>query len=266
MSRRYRDTQEGNSQSNDGTNPGSGPQIQLQSRLHGLRSDIQTTNELIEQATRLCTMVGLDLSSLGDTTKVQEIDTTLRSLIDTQHKLSIEHQLITQAASSLDSETAESQYLREYEREKRKYEGMGEREKYGESSVYREFRQQMWELTHEGQPMPALFAGGQDGEEEEEQEEELVFAGARITYKCPITASWLTDPVTSKTCKHSFSSDAIKALIRSQNGNAACPVVGCAHRIALRDLEHDGILERKVAIHLRQLEEQESTATYTMVQ
>ncbi|KAJ1723899.1 hypothetical protein LPJ53_001808 [Coemansia erecta] len=265
MSQRYRDTQGFNSQSNDGNNAGSGPQIQLQSRLHSLRSDIQTTSELIEQAVRLCTITGLDLSDIGDTAKVQQVDQTLRSLIDTQQSLALEQRLISQAASSLDSETAESQYSRGYERETRKYAAMDERERYGESVVYREFRQQLWDLKHEGEPMPALF-GGEEGEEDQEEEEELVFAGARITYKCPITATWLTDPVTSKKCKHSFSGDAIRALIRGQSGNAACPVVGCAHRITLRDLQQDAILERKVANHLRQLEEQESAATYTMVQ
>ncbi|KAJ2738630.1 hypothetical protein GGI20_006247, partial [Coemansia sp. BCRC 34301] len=127
---------------------------------------------------------------------------------------------------------------------------------------YREFRQQVWDVKHDGEAMPALFGGGSG----EASDEELVIAGTRKSYKCPITTVWLTDPVTSKKCKHSFSKQAVSDYLKAHRGEGPCPVGGCSHRVRATDLFVDKILERKVVRHLRQLEAEESAATYTMVQ
>ncbi|KAJ1882899.1 hypothetical protein H4R99_001231 [Coemansia sp. RSA 1722] len=244
---------------------GSGPQVQLQSRLQGVRNDIQNASDIIDQAMRFCTVAALDLEGFKETDGVKQMDTVLRSLIDTQHHLAMDNTLITRAATQLDSESAEAVYSRKYESECKKYRKKSEAEKYGKSEAYRNFRQQLWDLTHEGEAMPGLFSGG-GADDDDEDDDDLVIAGTKVTYKCPITATWLIEPMTSKVCKHSYSREAILGYIRSQRGSGACPVGGCVHRITAKDLFADSVLERKVANHLRQLEEQESAATYTMVQ
>ncbi|KAJ1645642.1 hypothetical protein LPJ64_002803 [Coemansia asiatica] len=259
MSQRHGNTQQfGSHAQSQGS---SGPQVQLQSRLQGVRNDIQNVSGIIEQAMRFCTVAALDLEGFNETDQVKELDLALRSLIDTQHKLALENSLITQASAHLDSSTAEATYQRKYENESKKYQNKSEAEKYGSSEAYRNFRQQLWDLTHEGEAMPGLFSNGT-----QDDEEDLVISGARVTYKCPITATWLIEPMTSKVCGHSFSREAILTYIRSQRGSGPCPMVGCVHRVTAKDLFADSVLERRVANHLRQLEEQESAATYTMVQ
>ncbi len=61
------------------------------------------------------------------------------------------------------------------------------------------------------------------GDEEEEGEEEegggegdLVVGQVDRSLKCPLTRVFLEDPVTSRVCKHSYSSAAIRAHIRQQ--------------------------------------------------
>ncbi|KAJ1940489.1 hypothetical protein GGF37_003953 [Kickxella alabastrina] len=246
---------------------GSGAQIQIQSRLQGIRSDLSSVSELLDQAIRSCTVTALDLTETDAADKVNELDLTLRQLLDTQHMVRLEQELVGQTAHAADLESAAPRYTRAWEKEQSAYSEKSNAEKYAASALYREFRQQVWDLKHDGEPMPRLFHAGGGGEEEEESDEDLVISGAKLTYKCPVSQSWLIDPMTSKLCGHSFSKDAILAYVRSQRGgNAKCPVGGCASIIGPRDLFSDAVLERKVAHHLRQLEQEEASVAYTMVQ
>ncbi|KAJ2799524.1 hypothetical protein H4R20_004407 [Coemansia guatemalensis] len=242
---------------------GMGSQLQLQNRLQGLRNSIQNIQEIADDTTRACTIAALDLEEIGESEKVSEIDSSLRALIDAQHRLEVERALVTRLATQLDSETAEKEYMTGWQKNISKYEKMSEASKYGKNDMYREFRQQIWDVKHEGEPMPNLFEGEQGGDD---SDEDLVIAGARVNYRCPVTATWLTDPVTSKVCKHSFSREAILDYIRGHGGKCACPVDGCSNRIRPQDLYADKVLERNVSRHLRQLESEETAAQYTMVQ
>ncbi|KAJ1887769.1 hypothetical protein LPJ66_008939 [Kickxella alabastrina] len=245
---------------------GSGAQIQIQSRLQGIRSDLSSVSELLDQAIRSCTVTALDLTETDAADKVSELDLTLRRLLDTQHMVKLEQELVGQAAHAADLESAAPRYTRAWEKERSAYSEKPNAEKYATSALYREFKQQVWDLKHDGEPMPRLFHAGGGGEEGE-SDEDLVISGAKLTYKCPVSQSWLIDPMTSKLCGHSFSKDAILAYVRSQrSGSAKCPVGGCASIISPRDLFSDAVLERKVAHHLRQLEQEEASAAYTMVQ
>ncbi|KAJ2844259.1 hypothetical protein IWW36_005255 [Coemansia brasiliensis] len=234
----------------------------MQSQLHSLRAYIQSINDIAEDTIRVCTVAGLDLEELGESDSIDTIDKAMRKLIDAQHCMDIESSLVAQLSSQLDTSAVETDYLSSWEQSMSKYENMSEASKYGRNEKYRDFRQQLWDVNHEGEPMPRLFAG-QAGDE---SDEELVIAGARLTYRCPVTTSWLVDPVTSKQCKHSFSKEAILNFIRSSRGSCACPVDGCSKTIRSSDLYADKLLERKVARHLRQLEMEETAAQYTVVQ
>ncbi|KAJ2360552.1 hypothetical protein H4R23_000964 [Coemansia sp. Cherry 401B] len=241
----------------------SGSHVQLQSRLHGLRTSIQSIGDVADDTVRACTAAALDLEELGDSERVAEIDASLRKLIDAQYRLDLERSLVTRLATQLDSlDNVEAEYLSSWEQGMAEYQALDDSGKYGRNEKYRDFRQQLWDLTHEGEPMPSLFGDGGGNEEDED----LVIAGARINYRCPVTTSWLVDPVTSKTCKHSFSREAILDYIRGHGGGCACPVGGCSRRIRPQDLYPDKVLERKVARHLRQLESEETAAQYTVVQ
>ncbi|KAJ1816006.1 hypothetical protein LPJ60_005502, partial [Coemansia sp. RSA 2675] len=59
---------------------------------------------------------------------------------------------------------------------------------------------------------------------------------------------------------------AITDYLRAKGGRGACPVGGCSRVLNREDLAADPALERNVARRLRQLEAEESSVTYTMVQ
>ncbi|KAJ2893910.1 hypothetical protein IWW38_002740, partial [Coemansia aciculifera] len=178
------------------------------------------------------------------------------------HRLEVEEQILASLCSTGEHPDPEAEYIRAWEKSEEQYLKLSDAAKYGANEKYREFRQQVWDVRHDGEAMPPLF-GDESGEA---GDEDLVIAGARLTYKCPLSATWLVDPVTSKTCKHSYSKDQIANYLRAKQGEGPCPVGGCSRRVRPADLYADKVLERKVARHLRQLQAEESTATYTMVQ
>jgi len=94
-----------------------------------------------------------------------------------------------------------------------------------------ELRTKVWEVHHAHEPLPTsagVAAGG--AEDEDEDELEIVMTGvggSNQSLKCPITTNYLEDPVTSSTCKHSYSKEAIMSMIRSRGGHQCrCPVHG----------------------------------------
>ncbi|KAJ2723771.1 hypothetical protein GGI07_002389 [Coemansia sp. Benny D115] len=247
------------SQNGAGVSGGSS-QIQLHSRLHGVRSEVQNTSDIITRAIRVCGVAALDLEETEQGSQVSRVDTALRSLIDTQQQLEIEQALLTQLISrsaAEDGSTGVGEYQRSFDRKMKQYVEASEAERYGGSAAYVEFRRQLWELRHEGEPMAPLFTDTAD------EGDDVLVAGARATYKCPITATWLIEPVTSDTCGHSFSRAAITQYLQRHR---TCPVDGCRTQLSMGGVHRNHVLERRVAQHLRRLEEQESAVTYTMVQ
>ncbi|KAJ2511795.1 hypothetical protein GGI11_004902 [Coemansia sp. RSA 2049] len=255
-----------------GSGSGNGPLVQLQGRLHTIKSKLQATSDMIDQAMQSCTVAAIDLENDSDAARVGEVDAALRRLLDAQYEAEVEEALVAGLATTgADPDTALAEYVASKTASRRTYEGLADARKYGGNARYRDFRQQIWDTNHEGEAMPAgaLFGAGNNNGGEETQDDEdddLVISGARLTYRCPLTATWLIDPVTSKACGHSFSNTAITDYLRSKGGSCVCPSVGCRSTVGLRDLFPDKVLERKVANRLRRLEEEEEAATYTLVQ
>jgi SUMO ligase MMS21 Smc5/6 complex component len=82
-------------------------------------------------------------------------------------------------------------------------------------------------------------------------EEELQITGGKLDTRCPLSMTELTEPYTSKRCKHSFQKDAILEFIRMwrpgvQGNRCMCPVVGCDKEIKKEDLYHDKVLLRRI--------------------
>ncbi|KAJ2654446.1 hypothetical protein IWW48_006102 [Coemansia sp. RSA 1200] len=258
-----------NDNSSNAAGHGNGPLVQLQGRLHTIKSKLQATSDMIDQAIQSCTVVAIDLEDVSDEAKVEEVDQALRKLLDAQYELEVEDALVSGLATGADPDTAIEEYMASRKLSQQRYSSLTDSRKYGGNARYRDFRQQIWDTNHEGEPMPTggLFgAADNSGNNNEEDDDDVVISGARMTYKCPLTATWLIDPVTSKICNHSFSNTAITDYMRSKGGSCVCPSVGCRSIIHLRDLYPDKVLERKVFNYLRRQEEEEEAATYTLVQ
>ncbi|ORZ17335.1 zinc-finger of the MIZ type in Nse subunit-domain-containing protein [Absidia repens] len=125
---------------------------------------------------------------------------------------------------------------------KLKYDNLTENEKYFGHEKYREFKELVWSVHHPDTPMPDL-----DHDATNRDDDEVVIAATKKSVKCPLTTTWLDEPVTSKLCKHTFSKNAIFGLIRRSGDNVVeCPMPGCRKTLTKSIFYEDTIMERMV--------------------
>jgi SUMO ligase MMS21 Smc5/6 complex component len=104
---------------------------------------------------------------------------------------------------------------------------------------WREFRQEVWRVHHEGQPLP-------EDEELLEESGGVIVAGAdTINTICPITRQTLVKPVRNTHCGHVYSYDAIMDHITK--GGGGCPVAGCSKNVTKKSVQPDLELEKALA-------------------
>lgn len=78
-------------------------------------------------------------------------------------------------------------------------------------------------------------------------EDDIVVARQVENFKCPLTATWFEDPVTSSDCSHTFSRAAIVELLRaSPNGLISCPITGCSKNLSSNVLKPNAGLVRRM--------------------
>ncbi|XP_020590229.1 E3 SUMO-protein ligase MMS21 isoform X2 [Phalaenopsis equestris] len=88
------------------------------------------------------------------------------------------------------------------------------------SPLYRQFKEAIWNVHHEGQPMPG------------EEQEDIVMTSTQnvlLNMTCPLTGKpivELQNPVRCVDCKHIYEKDPIMHYIRTKP-QALCPVAGC---------------------------------------
>ncbi|ORE05137.1 hypothetical protein BCV72DRAFT_250781 [Rhizopus microsporus var. microsporus] len=120
------------------------------------------------------------------------------------------------------------------------YNNRSEKDKYLTNDRYILYREHIWNVKHADIDMPPLT------EENNNDDEEIVMGPTKLSFKCPITTSWLEQPMTSRVCKHSFTKSAITQLIRINHGAVTCPVSGCNKYIRMDILYDDELLADKV--------------------
>nr|CAG8452961.1 8323_t:CDS:2 [Entrophospora candida] len=132
------------------------------------------------------------------------------------------------------------------------FDNKSEKEKYFQNEHYNEFRQKVWDVNHQDEPMPPLDADADD---------DVVVGRQKESLKCPITTLLYEEPVTSNVCKHTFSKSAILQLISRNKDVVCCPIPGCDKQIMTHNLQPNKRMERKVAIAKRddQMEDLEYT-------
>ena len=71
---------------------------------------------------------------------------------------------------------------------------------------------------------------------------------------CPILQTIMTNPITSKVCKHSFDDSTIREIINKASGKCVkCPISGCGKMLRMGDLSKNGQLERKLKKYKKDL-------------
>ncbi|KAI0155127.1 hypothetical protein GGR57DRAFT_501722 [Xylariaceae sp. FL1272] len=126
-------------------------------------------------------------------------------------------------------------------------------QRYAVDNDYIGFKRLWWDAAHgtDGKPLPdaSRWFARNDGEDEEEEdgEDDLVIAEEHVSIYCPLSMVIMTEPYTSRTCKHTFNKPAIVQFLRSQpNHTATCPLPGCDKEVSVRDFIDDPVMLRKI--------------------
>ncbi|KAL3333330.1 hypothetical protein AABB24_033420 [Solanum stoloniferum] len=88
-------------------------------------------------------------------------------------------------------------------------------------SLLRKFREAVWHVHHEGQPMPG------------DEQEDIVMTSTQcnlLNVTCPLSGKPVTElvePVRSMDCKHIYDKKAIMQYMKSKSTRGQCPVAGC---------------------------------------
>ncbi|CAA6672966.1 unnamed protein product [Spirodela intermedia] len=104
------------------------------------------------------------------------------------------------------------------------------------NSLYRQFKEAVWNVHHAGQPMPG------------EEMEEIVMTGTQsslLNITCPLTGKpiiELEDPVRSMDCKHIYEKAPILQYIKMKAPNSHCPMAGCPRVLQVDRVACDPLL------------------------
>ncbi|CAG8510851.1 9781_t:CDS:10 [Funneliformis mosseae] len=202
----------------------------------------------------------VDLEQADEEEEVQQLDETVRNMIDIENKLALQKDVLERIQVRVNAgrkfDDVVIIYEQECEKAFRDYSHSSEEDKYFKNENYNDFRQKIWEVKHENEPMPPM---------NQNEDDDLVVGPQKESLHCPITTLLLDNPVTSELCKHTFSKDAIMQLM-SRNGNViSCPIPGCDKQIMEHNLKENKRLVRKVVEHVKMMENEMDDIEYTNI-
>ncbi|KAK9712161.1 hypothetical protein K7432_007341 [Basidiobolus ranarum] len=217
-------------------------------------TDFDSLLNQVNEAYGHLTEAAVDLENINSDT--QPLDEGVKRVIDVEAQLKLQQRLLNDIKMRISRgeqiPNLVQHFKNEYRNVLQKWNSRSEDVRYLRNENYLEFKSKVWEVNHPNDPMPPLV---DDGEQDEDL---MVMSTSTVTLKCPITTTYLEDPVTSQVCKHSFSKEAIVGHIRqSRTVAASCPVSGCSKYIKISDLKPNKSLARRVKQWLQSQEEEE---------
>ncbi|KAF8672136.1 Zinc-finger of the MIZ type in Nse subunit [Rhizoctonia solani] len=138
------------------------------------------------------------------------------------------------------------------------YRSQTSRQKYGKSQSLKGFISDVWETYRPEESAPTVnsILPREEGDPEE-SDDEMEVGGVTQDYKCPLTLQIYDDPLTSTVCGHSFSADAIRTYVRTNN---RCPAQGCNAQISSAVLKEDKVLQKKARAAKRRAAREETAS------
>ncbi|KAI0477411.1 hypothetical protein GGR56DRAFT_637199 [Xylariaceae sp. FL0804] len=130
------------------------------------------------------------------------------------------------------------------------YAAMSQYEKYGKDNDYTHFKALWHDAVHgvDGKPLPdASKWFTQNGARDDDSDDDLVVAGEHLSILCPLSGGVMTEPFTSKSCRHTFNRPGlVQFLSEKPNRRSECPQTGCSTVLSLDDFFFDDIMLRRI--------------------
>ncbi|KIY44809.1 hypothetical protein FISHEDRAFT_77219 [Fistulina hepatica ATCC 64428] len=180
---------------------------------------------------------------------IETLDHLMRDLIDVSREMGCNCTALNELHDTMDGGEKISNIVERYQSETSRlieeYKGKTSRQKYAKSNDYFQFREGIYEVTNPGEGIPPLsMLIPKEDDDESDDDDDLEIGGVQQTYQCALSLKPLTDPLTSRSCKHSFDRAAITDMIRQSRGNVRCPAAGCNKMLTMDIMEENKDLAR----------------------
>lgn len=227
--------------------------------LKGYHTDWTRIQERIMQSAKTIIEVGeatADAAEGDEKDKgINDLDKVMKELIDVAADMNAHEQTLLLLHEELkegqEIASIRDRYKASVVERMNEYQAKTSRQKYSKVKDYISFREQIFQVEHPEDPMPPMseFIPKEDGDESDDDDMEI--GGVSQNFTCPLTLGVLTDPHTSKVCKHSYSGAAIKDYFGAGNKRMECPAAGCSEKLVASDVVQDKALERRVKLWQR---------------
>ncbi|KZW03344.1 hypothetical protein EXIGLDRAFT_828699 [Exidia glandulosa HHB12029] len=182
---------------------------------------------------------------------LSQLDGVMRELIDASVQLDLQREVLQGLKNRIEINEEIDDVIDQWEKGVKqlntKYLQKTSRQKYGKNDRYNGFKEAIWNIQHEQdkEAMPPLstFIEKEDGDVDD-SDDEVEVGGVTQDFNDILTMTIISDPVTSRVCKHSFSKASMDEFLRA--GPKKCPHLGCAAMVSRGDLQPDPELERKI--------------------
>ncbi|PVU98374.1 hypothetical protein BB559_001628 [Furculomyces boomerangus] len=225
----------------------------IKTDLQSLLLELESIKNGIKHSIESSVVASLDLEESGGQKKQSvDLEKINRGFADQEEYAEIlKNSVATLLRGDLAEEKTMKTYIAKLKKAEQNYEKKKDSQKYGSKNWYKDYRTQLWEISHMEEPMPPLF------EDDDNENDDIIISSSTVGFKCPLSTNYLENPMTSKLCNHSYSKAVVLEYLKK--GRKQCPVTGCLHSITMGDLYENKILEGRIRRYLRIRREKELT-------
>ncbi|KAL9550523.1 hypothetical protein MBANPS3_004686 [Mucor bainieri] len=207
-----------------------------------LANDITDIYYLIHNAQSSLALAAQGHEENNNKEKVDALDETFKEFVTLEHKLNLQKNAFATLKQRINTGEKITDPIGYYDNliQTLEAESPDEATRINADRKYQDFKQHIWNINHPDEMMPALGGSNND-------DDDIVMGPTKISLKCPITMSWLEEPVRSTKCNHTYSKKAIFSLFPSMSHMITCPISGCNRSLTRNDFADDPLMADRVA-------------------
>ncbi|RYQ96662.1 hypothetical protein Ahy_B08g092504 isoform A [Arachis hypogaea] len=219
-------------------------------------SDDQTLIAHIRKTMTIMKEIAVEFEKHNESDKVKELEEAVLELADlSEDSVHLSSAVQAIANGYQPKEEVVNNFRKLLEDEVSKLKGQYTTSDPNSNPLVRQFKEAVWKVHHEGQPMPG------------EEQEDIVMTSTQssiLNMTCPLTGKPVTEleePVRSVECKHIYEKRIIMQYIKSSN---RCPISGCPKKLRADRVVQDALLLIEIE-ELRKVNKETEVEDFTLL-
>ncbi|KAL1299560.1 hypothetical protein HN51_044111 [Arachis hypogaea] len=218
-------------------------------------SDDQTLIAHIRKTMTIMKEIAVEFEKHNESDKVKELEEAVLELADLSEDSVHLSSAVQAIANGYQPKEEVNNFRKLLEDEVSKLKGQYTTSDPNSNPLVRQFKEAVWKVHHEGQPMPG------------EEQEDIVMTSTQssiLNMTCPLTGKPVTEleePVRSVECKHIYEKRIIMQYIKSSN---RCPISGCPKKLRADRVVQDALLLIEIE-ELRKVNKETEVEDFTLL-